>query len=410
MTPSTELMNNLDQIYNQALEMLKKGHSKQEVLLKFDQDQNELAPLLDISSVLLSVPKNIVPTPLMRKKYASAPVKSFWLAWLHVSKFAGASIGAMLLISAFSVTAYQASKSTPGKALFSLRQGEENLRLVLAGSQSQKASLRVDIAQQRLNDAKEIFNDPKSNEQQKTAAITALSEQTTSAIAEVNTAAKADPKSAVNHPLLNSLDNITKEQKTLLSGITPEGQIKTAADTALETLNNNTAKLSAIRQSVAIAASNQDALASLNANVNSVAAFGEISEAHASKITVEQITFGIGSQTIIKDIAGNSLLASALKKGDKVNVVGIKNQSTLVAQQILVTNQQSADSEAGQGQVKPADTANTATSASSSLASIKKPATNATSSAATNTTTLQTDPNKAWGLFMFEDPTPQFGK
>src|ERR1035437_7813344 len=106
-------MNNLDEIYNQALEMLKKGSSKQDVLLKFSQYQNELAPLLDISSILLSVPKNIVPTPLMRRKYAAVPAKSFWLAWLHISKFASVSVALMMLISAFSVTAYQVSKSTP---------------------------------------------------------------------------------------------------------------------------------------------------------------------------------------------------------------------------------------------------------------------------------------------------------
>lgn len=402
-------MNNLDEIYNQALEMLKKGSSKQDVLLKFSQYQNELAPLLDISSVLLSVPKNIVPTPLMRRKYAAVPAKSFWLAWLHISKFASVSVALMMLISAFSVTAYQVSKSTPGKALFAIKKGEENLQLVLASSRDKKASLQVSIAQQRLNDAKEIFSNPGSDGQQKNAALAELSNQTASAIAEVNTVA-SDPKSGVSHPLLTSLENITKEQKNLLAAIKPDSQINTAASSALATLDSNTAKLSAIRQSVAISTGNQQALVNLSANSNSVTAFGEISQVSAGKITVEQITFDINGQTVIKGPAGNSLLILNLQKGDKVNVVGIKNDNALAAQQILVTNQIATSTDGGKPEVK---SASTATSATTSIASIKK---NSAESASTidsstfSSTTIVSDPNTAKGLFMFEDPTPQFGK
>ena len=73
----------------------------------------------------------------------------------------------MLLISALSVTVYQASNSIPGNALFALKKGGENLQLILASSQTQKASLQVAIAQQRLSDAQQIFNDPASNTEQK---------------------------------------------------------------------------------------------------------------------------------------------------------------------------------------------------------------------------------------------------
>ncbi len=396
----------MEEIYNQALEMLKKGSSKEEVLVKFAHYKNELAPLLDISSVLLSVPKNIVPTPIMRRKYALAPAKSFWLAWLNISKFAGASMALMLLISAFCVTAYQASKSTPGKALFSLKKGEESIRLVLTSSEDKKASLQVSIAEQRLNEAKEIFNDPNSDQQQKTAALNELSNQTTTAIAQVNAVA-SDPKSDVSHPLLSSLENITKEQKNLLATIEPNSQIKTAANNALEALNTNTAKISAIRQSVAVSTSNQQTLANLNANSNSITAFGNISEVTVAHIIVEQITFAIGSQTVIKDSSGNIILITALKKGDKVNVVGIKNDTGLVAQQILVTEQNNIAADSGKPEVKSASTTSTA-----STTAINKGSGDATqiNSSAFSSTTTVTDPNIAKGLFMFEDPTPQAGK
>jgi len=412
-------MNNIDEIYNQALEMLKKGRSKQEVLLKFAKCKNELAPLLDISSVLLSVPKNIVPTPLMRRQYAAVPVKRLRLAWLHISKFAGVSVGLMLLISALSVTAYQAESSTPGNALFALKKGGENLQLILASSQTQKASLQVAIAQQRLSDAQQIFNDPASNEQQKTAALNELSAQTASAVAEVNTVAAADPKSADSPPLLNSLDSITQQQKNLLTAIKPDSQIKTAANSALVALGSDTAKLSAIKQSIAVAADNQEALAKLSSDPNSVAAFGTITQASSSQITVEQITFNITPQTTIQDDNGNSLLPSDLSDGSKASVVGEKNNNLLLAQQIFITSTSTntdAATATGEPTVKSAITqiSNTATATASSTlssAGIKKAAaqnststvpdqSNFNSSYANNTSTVT-------GSFIIESPAPQ---
>src|SRR5579859_6710432 len=107
-------MDNLDNIFNQALDMLKKGRSQQEVLIKFPEHKSGLAPLLEISQSLLSVEKNIVPTPLMQRKYAAIPVKHFWLAWFHISKFAGISVSLALLLSMLGLTGYAASNSTPG--------------------------------------------------------------------------------------------------------------------------------------------------------------------------------------------------------------------------------------------------------------------------------------------------------
>ena len=403
-------MNSIDEIYNQALEMLKKGHSKEEVLVKFAQFKNELAPLLEISAALLSVPKNIVPTPLMRRKYAAIPVKHFWLAWLHMSKFAGASAAVMLLVSAFSVTAYQASTSIPGSPLFALKKGGENLQLILASSQTKKASLQVSIAQQRLNDAQEIFNNPASNTYQKTVALNELSAQTASAVAEVNTVAIANPKSADSNPLLNSLDKITNQQKNLLTAIKPDSQIKTAQNNALAALGNDTAKLSAIKQTIAVASNDQSALAKLNSDPNSVAAFGQISQATTSKITVEQITFSINGQTIIKDDAGNSLTPTDLKNGDKASVVGEKTNNILLAQQIFVTSSAASSTSATAtttGEVKSALTQTSNITASSAASSTASPV-GFKKFNDQNSTTTTPNPNTASVHTIFEDPRPQF--
>ncbi len=411
-------MNNLENIYNQALEMLKKGHSKEEVLVKFAQFKNELDPLLDISFNLLTLPKNIVPTPLMRRKYAVLPAKRLWLAWLHVSKFASVSVGLMLLISALSVTAYQASKSVPGNALFALKKGEENFRLVLASNQSQKASLQIAMAQQRLNDAQQIFSDPTSNVQQKTAALNELSAQTTSAIAEVNTVAATDPKSAASPPLLNSLDSITQGQKNLLTAIKPDSQIKTAANSALLALSNDTAKLSAIKQTIAVATDNQEALAKLSSDPNSVAAFGPISRATSSQVTVEQITFNITPQTTIQDSASNSLSPGDLQNGDQASVVGEKNNNLLVAQQIFIiaTSTETAATATETNSVitqTPDNSASTATSSTLSPISAKKPPTqNSTSTQIQqdNSTSTDVDSNIVTAPWIVDTPASQYAK
>jgi hypothetical protein len=411
MTPLITIMNNIDEIYNQALEMLKKGHSKEEVLVKFAKFKNELAPLLDISSVFLSMPKNIVPTPLMQRKYAAAPAKRLWLAWLHVSKFAGASAALMLLVSALSVTAYQTLKSTPGNTLFPLKKQAENLQLILASSQTQKATLQVAIAQERLSDAQQIFSDPTSNTAQKTAAINELSAQTASAVAEVNTVAVADPKSVDSPPLLSSLDSITKQQQTLLSAIKPDSQIKTAQNSALAALGSDTAKISAIKQTIAVATDDQEALAKLSSDPNSVAAFGLISKATSTQVTVEQITFNITPQTTIHDEAGNSLLPTNLQNGDKASVVGEKNNSQLFAQQIFVTSVAVATTATSSVVTQSSETLASAT-ASSTLAtnSIKKSSTqNSTSTQIeqSNSASTNADSGTVTGSFIIETPAPQ---
>lgn len=261
-------MNSLEAAYNQAVDMLKKGRSKQEALLKFAEFKNELAPLLDISFSLLSLPKNSPPQPAMQRKYALVPSKGFWLTWIHVSKFAGVSMSLMLLLSAFTVTGYATLKSAPGQTLFQVKKSAEKLQLVLAYNQNQKANIQLQITQSRLNDAKQIFSDPNSNVEQEKAALSELSDQTSNAVAVVNTVAKNDPASDKNHPLVNSLESIAKEQQSLLSKIKPDSEIKIEANTALLSLNKNSAKISEIKSLVATA-SNDQALTTLKTNATS---------------------------------------------------------------------------------------------------------------------------------------------
>lgn len=407
-------MSNSEEIYNQALDMLKKGHSKEEILVKFASERNELAALLDVSLGLLSIPKNLVPTPLMQRKYAAVPVKSFWLAWLHVSKFAGVSMSVMLLISALTVMGYQASKAGPGQALFALRKQAEQLKVILASDQDAKASLQIQLTQQRLDEAQAIFGDPTSNLEQKKAALSELSSQTSSAVAQVVAAAKNDPSPNKNNPLLSVLDNLTKKQKSLLAEIKPGSAISSDAQAAQLPLDENTAKLSQVKESV-VAASNSQVLTSLSAEPNAVVVYGEITQLSKEQISIEKLTFNFGPQTSIKNDNGNDVDPAKLSLGQKAKVIGVKNQNALLAEQVLVTFE--ASQAAGQPEVKGAASSTPpasdpkAGSQSTTPTSLKKPELQTSlPTIGTGSPAADQSQGTASGLFIYEDPSPQFAK
>jgi len=399
-------MDSLESAYNQAFDMIKKGHSKEEVLLKFASEKDQLAPLLEISQTLLLMPKNIVPTPMMQKKYAADKAKSLWLAWLHVSKFAGVSVSLMLLVSAFAATGYAAWQSTPGHLLFTVKKAEEQIQLTLTTSQQEKANLQIAIAQQRLNDAQAIFGNPNSDAAEKNDALQELASQTSNAVQQLNTITSSNPKSADSHPLLTSLDSITSQQSTLLQKIKAQGQTGTEAQNALLSLKQNTAQLSQIKQLVAVANSDQ-ALTSLSDNPNSVVMLGNISKISNGQITVEKTIFELNSQTSIQDEDGNRLSASQLALNSKVNIIGIKNNNNIVASQITVLGPDNSQTIA----LTSGTTTPTMASATQTAdLTVKKPdgATSTKDSSASSSPA--NNPNSAIGTFIFESPEPQFAQ
>ncbi len=402
-------MDNLENTYNQALEMIKNGRSKEEVLLHFSKQQKELAPLLKLSSALLSMPKNTAPAPAMQRKYALAPSKSFWLNWIHISKFASVSMSAILLISAFAATGYAAKNSTAGQTLFSVKKFAEKVELNLANNQNEKANIQLAITQQRLSDAQEIFSNPSSNVEQKTAVLNELTDQTNNAVALVDKAAKNDPSQNQSNPLVNSLQNITQQQKTLLTQIKPDSQIQKAADTALLALNANAKQLSEIKQSMVIAGSEQT-LAKIKDNPNSVTVLGMITQISGSQITVEKNNvFTIGSQTSILDEQGNATTTAGLNLSSKVNIIGVKSQTATIAQQITII--QPTASTSTQPQVKSASTQTASNTHENSSTTAEQAAKKYWSDPAPSlSATAQSNSGTAFGTFILEDPNPQFVK
>jgi hypothetical protein len=398
-------MNNFEDIYNQALEMLKQGHSMEEVLVKFAAHKNELAPLLNLSMPLLTMPKNIVPTPLMKRKYAAAPAQRLWLTFTRFSKFASVSVGLVLLVSAFAATTYAANNSSAGQVLFSLKKGIENVQLYFAGSQDERASLQVAIAEKRLSEAQAVFSNPGSDADQKSAALVALADQTTSAVAQVSTVAQSDPKSSQNTPLVSSLTNITQAQASLLAQIKPDSQLQAAASSAQASLNQNSAQLSQINETIAVTDSDQ-ALATLNTDPNAVAVLGKITKISGSQITVEKTTFNLTKDTTIQSSEGTALTLQDLSVGEKVSVIGENSYTAPLAKQILVTKDQDNNPS---GSVQ-GDSTTTPSSPDASTTPTSTPTATPTPDSSDASSTQPLNPGTASGSFILESPNPQYAQ
>lgn len=388
-------MPNIENIYEEALALMQTGHSEQEVLLAFPEHQEQLKSLLETSRLLLSMPINSVPEPAMRRKYVLEVKPSLKVMWLHVFKYASVSMSVMLLISALSVTGYKAYTSSAGQKLFAVKKSAEQLQLLLAYNQNQKAGLQIQITQRRLNEAQTIIasQDPIA---QKTAALKELASQTQSAVTAVDNLAKSDPKSEKNAALLSSLENIATAQQNLITELKPNSEVKEAASGALASLSQTSSKVLEIKDLVAIAGQDQ-ALAKLNSKADGVSIVGEISKISKDQITVENTGFKLTTNTVIKDLGGKILGIDSLILNTKVSISGSKLQNILIAEQIIVTNG---------GEVK-------------GMATAPAPAVGPTDTVIHSTSSIQADfsgtaapgatnPNAVSATIIFEDPSSQY--
>lgn len=376
---------NLAEIYDQALSMLKKGASEQQVLAKFSDSANELSPLLKTTSQFLAVPKNIVPTPLMQRKYIKETPKAFY----HLSRFATFTLVVSFIVSGVVATGFAANQSSPGEALFAVKKTTEKLPLVFAISQDARASLEVHLTEKRFLEAQMILNDPSKNEEQKTAVLNELASQTSVAVLEVSQATKDNPNSESNQPLLSSLDKISKQQQELIKQIEPDSPITVAASKALETLNETPAQISEIKNTVAVADSDQ-ALAVLGSKPDSVVVLGQITKIEDKQITVEKTVFTLTSETTIQNLRGASFSRSDLSKNLRVSVSGTKDKNNVLTATSIVITQT--------GVVESETTTNTSST----------PIIEPTRTPEAETPPTQTDANNASASYILEDPAPQF--
>jgi hypothetical protein len=234
-------MADIERIFDQVLRDLKAGAPVSEVLSKYPEYKNELAELCATAAPLLKLPTNPAPAPAMRRLYLTTPrTVHAWTAWMHFSRFAAVSTSVLLLAAAFGATTYGAANSLPGQKLFVFKRTAEQLELKMTNDPNERANFQLTLAQRRLDEAKQVFENHEGNKTLEIAALSELSSQTQQTTAEVKTAALSNLGSTKDHPMVASLQNITKEQQNLLNTIKSDGQVKEAATVAQQT-NSQTA-------------------------------------------------------------------------------------------------------------------------------------------------------------------------
>src|SRR5438552_2107909 len=98
---------NLEQLFNEAAGQLAKGQSIEKILSQNPEQSQELRPLLEVAEAFLKMPKKTIPEPVMQRKFILVPSKAtLGFAWLKFSKYVGASVSFMLIVSAILSTAY----------------------------------------------------------------------------------------------------------------------------------------------------------------------------------------------------------------------------------------------------------------------------------------------------------------
>src|SRR5919199_6679421 len=151
-------------ILQHCLDRLEMGGSVQACLRDFPEDAEALAPLLAAAAelrwcALPPLPESTYAAVRTRTLAAFArrpPVPPRRPAWSWTSLWPRAVVLACALLLIFAgagITVVAAQQSLPGSLLYSLKRGAEQARLDLAPNPQAQASLYLDFAGRRLNEA-----------------------------------------------------------------------------------------------------------------------------------------------------------------------------------------------------------------------------------------------------------------
>jgi hypothetical protein len=202
---------------------------------------------------LLSFPKAKVPKPNFDEMRArilkridvknEAQVfsfQSFFGSIPKVMRVAGGVVGSFLIVASLAVGgAVAALQSLPGQPLYPFKQAVENVQLKLADSESEKASLQIKFANNRLEELEMVLEKNRQGKASNTAVTKAVEQtvtnlaQTTKSVSEKTAAGDAAPQAQ----LLNKLVDLNSKQTNLLqtASFQSEGEIKIELEKALET-------------------------------------------------------------------------------------------------------------------------------------------------------------------------------
>jgi hypothetical protein len=352
--------------------------------------------LLKLVAELRSIPIAVAPLARQQHKFSThLTSKTFThgFSWFTFNKFSLTAFSVIMFIS-FGSLFYKTSTALPGEKLFGIKKSAEQFRVKFATTDIQKAYLKVQIAKKRVAEAEKLAQMGNSNPQLEFAIIKELSLATNSAVKEVeNLPAKS--LNSEKKPIVESLADVSQKEQTLISNLGTNSN-PDLHDVITQSLINQT-KVSAIKQSVAIATA-EEAIASLSKTNGLIAISGEITQIHKNTINVEKTAFVITDATEITTPTGEPILFTDLKLTDQIAISGKKEKEDILATKIIL-----ADPKPLTGKVKGESTGQIEPDNTTTPKTLLTPSTEPSAQLPENI-----DPNSASVNFIFEDPKPQF--
>ncbi len=331
-----------EEIFDQALTQLRQGKTIDEVVSTYPE-ATELRSLLEVASLAQSIPINVVPTPMRRRKFAEQVHQSWWLNTVGLLKFGIMPLTLVMMILGARSMIIKADNSLPGDNLYALKQASEQLQLTLTRDPNKQANFQVKLTQRRLDEVKQAAAN--QNPVQEAAALAELKDQSQKTFATIPQVAAATAITSKDSTLLNSLVAINKQQQEVLTSIQPQDATKDITATALNTAKETEKTLLAL-----VATVHEQTLADLDNKISLSGA--AVVSADRNKVTLNKTEFLIVASTFITTEDGQQIVLSNLPLNFKADIVGTKIDDVLTAS--VITLLDNDDKEAPTEETTPA--------------------------------------------------------
>lgn len=210
-----------EHILDICLQRLRAGESVLNIANTFPEHRDELTGFLAVAESLINLPIKEVPTPIKRFKYAEQNSSILNLNSLRaLMRFSVVPVALFCVVLGGKALITATSGSLPGDTLYTVKRATESARINLIQDEKELAIAHVELAQKRLEEAKQAIseNDPETE----TAAIAALKEQTEKTLATAAPLAATIAAENQDNSLINELVAIHDSQKLLLASITKQ--------------------------------------------------------------------------------------------------------------------------------------------------------------------------------------------
>jgi hypothetical protein len=299
----------IEQILNNAIQQVRNGENISSVVSAYPAEvQSELRAMLEITTLVSSLPRKSVPTPNHRRLYLQhSPATSKFGDFFKAFKIAPTILAAFLVVSLG--TALGAQSSLPGDKLFAVKKSYESLQVKLATNPEKRADLQLKIASERFDDAQKVL--ATNNEANKKVAIAELNQQTSVALSDIKSTAVSI--SQQNPDLVKQAETLTKKQTSLISNVGSS----LADSNVIKNSQDNNATIHDIKK--IIAAANEETGAKI-VPIDTISTSGTITELKNNSLKIDKNQFALDEKTQITDADNNSIKVTDLNINDAISV------------------------------------------------------------------------------------------